>query len=460
MKNAQGIFYLIGTTILLIVINTIFFLFQTSKNEKNHEASIKTYETIETATEFMDNLEDSETNHRGYLLTKDTNYINQYLATEKKVDESYIRLYSLLNDKSLQQRNLNRLNELINLKRVHINKSIKAVSNNNLNARVAERDMNLVKASESQIREVLKNITSTEKASLNESNKVIETLTRRIQIFTVISNWILLIIVISALINIIQSREKIGKLFKEVQNKNNQLENQKVDLQNLSQDLIIQNSELERFAYVTSHDLRSPTVNLIALLQLHEDAKDQADRDNLIKTIREVADNLIFKLDDLIDLLKNKHESFAVEEKLHFMHVFNVVEKNLTADIKKSGANLHYDFSEAPVINYPKSYLESIMQNLLSNALKYRHHDRVPEISIKTMHKDDKLYMQVKDNGLGIDLKKYGKNLFGIYKTFHDVKDSKGVGLYITKAQILAMGGNIQVDSIPNVGSTFTVCFN
>ena len=131
MKNAQGIFYLIGTTILLIVINTIFFLFQTSKNEKNHDASIRTYETIEAATEFIDNLENSETNHRGYLLTKDTSYITQYLSAEKYVDESYIKLYSLLNDKPSQQRNLNRLNELIDLKRVQINKTIKAVRSGN-----------------------------------------------------------------------------------------------------------------------------------------------------------------------------------------------------------------------------------------------------------------------------------------------------------------------------------------
>ena len=457
MKNAQGIFYLIGTTILLIVINTIFFLFQTSKNEKNHDASIRTYETIEAATEFMDNLENSETNHRGYLLTKDTSYITQYLSAEKYVDESYIKLYSLLNDKPSQQRNLNRLNELIDLKRVQINKTIKAVRSGNS---TTEKKVSLVKNTESKIRDVIKNITSTERQSLSAGNKLIEKLTRRIQIFTVISNWILLIIVISALVNIIQNREKIGKLFKEVQYKNKQLEIQKVDLQNLSQDLINQNTELERFAYVASHDLRSPAVNLISLLQLHEDTKEKSDQDALIKTAKEVADNLIVKLDDLIDLLKNKHESFTIEEKLNFMHIFNVVEKNLTADIKKTNAKLHYDFSEVPVITYPKSYLESIMQNLLSNALKYRHPDRVPDITIKTMQKDTKLYLEIKDNGLGIDLKKYGKNIFGIYKTFHDVRDSKGVGLYITKAQVVAMGGNIQVESTPNVGSTFTVCFN
>ena len=246
-------------------------------------------------------------------------------------------------------------------------------------------------------------ITNTEKSHLDASNKDIEKLTRRIQIFTVISNWILLVIVISALINIIRNRDKIDKLFKEVQDKNKQLEVQKGELQKLSLDLIQQNTELERFAYVASHDLRSPGVNLIALLQLYDEAHDITEKESLIKIIKEVADNLIIKLDDLIDLLRNKHESFAINENLNFRQVYTMVEKNLTADIKKAKANLKFDFSEAPTINYPKSYLESIMQNLLSNAIKYRHPDRIPEISIRSFKRGDKIYLEVKDNGICLE---------------------------------------------------------
>lgn len=456
MKNAQSIFYLIGTTILLIVINTIFFLFQTSKNEKNHTDSMATYEIIETATALLENLEDAETQHRGFLLTRDSTHISDYNKAEQQLDENYIKLYSLLNENSAQQRNLNRLNELITLKRSQVNRTLRALKNN----AYEPQQIAAVKRAEAGIRQVVSKITTTEKSHLDASNKDIEKLTRRIQIFTVISNWILLVIVISALINIIRNRDKIDALFKEVQDKNKQLETQKGELQKLSLDLIQQNTELERFAYVASHDLRSPGVNLIALLQLYDEAHEATEKENLIKIIKEVADNLIIKLDDLIDLLRNKHESFAINETLNFRQVYTMVEKNLTADIKKAKANLNFDFSEAPTINYPKSYLESIMQNLLSNAIKYRHPDRLPEISIKSFKRGTKIFLEVKDNGIGIDLKKHGQNIFGIYQTFHNLKDSKGVGLYITKAQIIAMGGNIDVTSKPDIGSTFTVCFN
>ncbi|WP_264527412.1 ATP-binding protein [Flavobacterium sp. N2550] len=70
-----------------------------------------------------------------------------------------------------------------------------------------------------------------------------------------------------------------------------------------------------------------------------------------------------------------------------------------------------------------------------------------------------KTVLEISDNGIGIDLKKYGDKLFGMYKTFHENPDSKGIGLFITKNQIDAMGGYVTVESEPNVGTTFKIYF-
>jgi signal transduction histidine kinase len=421
---------------------------------------MKTYTIIETSSKFLDNLENAGTQHREFILTHDTSYLKSSKQAEKELDENYIKLYSLLSDSLSQQSNLSRLNELMLLKRTYINKASRSAKKTYA-VSLKSQKLTLIKNTESQIRELVSNISNSEKSKLDASNKIIEKLTRRIQIFTVISNWILLIIVVSALINIIQGRDKISKLFKEIGDKNKQLELQKSDLQTISQNLIKQNAELERFAYVASHDLRSPGVNLIALLRLYNEASDEIERQSLIKTVTEVAENLLIKLDDLIEVLKNKEESYVSKEKLSFMQIFDKVEKNLTADIKKSKARLNFDFSLAPIVHYPKSYLESIMQNLLSNAIKYHHPDRAPQVVVKTFIKEEKTCLEVSDNGLGIDLQEHGQDIFGLYKTFHSLKkDSKGLGLYITKAQIIAMGGTIEVSSKPNVGTTFTVCFS
>ena len=76
-----------------------------------------------------------------------------------------------------------------------------------------------------------------------------------------------------------------------------------------------------------------------------------------------------------------------------------------------------------------------------------------------TSIKEGRTQLIVADNGLGIDLKKHGHKLFGLNKVFHRHKDSKGVGLYIVKNQIISLKGTISCLSEVNIGSTFTITF-
>jgi len=108
------------------------------------------------------------------------------------------------------------------------------------------------------------------------------------------------------------------------------------------------------------------------------------------------------------------------------------------------------------------AYLDSILLNLISNAVKYRALDRPAFIRLQAHTKPagEGVVLTVEDNGLGIDLVRYRAKLFGMYKTFHDNEDARGVGLFITKNQVEAMQGTITVDSEVGVGSTFTIQFH
>ncbi|MEO6348820.1 MAG: ATP-binding protein, partial [Aquaticitalea sp.] len=88
---------------------------------------------------------------------------------------------------------------------------------------------------------------------------------------------------------------------------------------------------------------------------------------------------------------------------------------------------------------------------------KYSHPDRTPVISIDSIIKDEKITISVSDNGIGIDLDKYGKDIFGLYKTFHTNKSAEGIGLYITKNQVESLGAEIQVKSKVNEGTTMII---
>ena len=128
-------------------------------------------------------------------------------------------------------------------------------------------------------------------------------------------------------------------------------------------------------------------------------------------------------------------------------------------EILNSNAWIVSDFGASPQLSYYKPYLESIILNLLSNALKYRVPGREPEIRFETVMVNDKPVLKVHDNGLGIDLEKYGDQIFGLRKVFHENKDARGVGLFLTRTQVEAMGGKIKVVSKVGVGSTFIVEF-
>jgi len=105
-----------------------------------------------------------------------------------------------------------------------------------------------------------------------------------------------------------------------------------------------------------------------------------------------------------------------------------------------------------------KGYLQSILHNLITNAIKYRDPEKAPYVKVHAGRKDDQsTWFAVEDNGLGLDLKEYKDKLFGLYTTFHKHEDSSGIGLFVTKNQVLAMNGDIDVESEPGIGSTFKV---
>jgi signal transduction histidine kinase len=161
----------------------------------------------------------------------------------------------------------------------------------------------------------------------------------------------------------------------------------------------------------------------------------------------------------LLNVLHIKRKKDAEKVQLNFLEIFQKEKESLAGQILKSKAEVHFDFNDAPTIAYYRAYLESIAHNLLSNALKYRSPLRDPVISVKTETRTGRTYLHVTDNGLGIDIARYGDQIFGLRKTFHEHPDARGIGLFMTKTQIEALGGRIQVQSVAGEGTTFTVEF-
>ena len=128
--------------------------------------------------------------------------------------------------------------------------------------------------------------------------------------------------------------------------------------------------------------------------------------------------------------------------------------------IEDSKAKISTNFEATDSIVFPSLHLVSILQNMISNALKYAHPDRPPEISLTTELSNEYVTVSISDNGLGMDLKLIEGKLFGLYQRYHTEQEGTGVGLYLVKATLENYGGKIEVDSTLGKGSTFKLHFN
>jgi PAS domain S-box-containing protein len=264
---------------------------------------------------------------------------------------------------------------------------------------------------------------------------------------------------VQLVVNSIRDKQNVIYGFLGIATDISDLHQARTSLEQLANHLQKQNSQLLNFAHITSHNLRSPVSNLNSLLYLYNESNDTADKALLFGKFEIVINHLTNTLNELVESLKIQEDTGKEKELLIFEDIFKKTREMLAGSIVEANGVITYDFASASQIEYPKAYLESIVLNLFSNALKYRSQKRTLLLHFKTEIKDGVISLKAIDNGLGIDLKKHGTKLFGLNKTFHRHAESKGIGLFITKTQVEAMGGSISAESEVDKGTTFTVIF-
>ena len=232
-----------------------------------------------------------------------------------------------------------------------------------------------------------------------------------------------------------------------------------ITLQKTSDIIASQNSRLFNFAHIVSHNLRSHTSNLTLITQLIDDVETVYEKLELLNSIKDVSQSLNTTINHLNEVVTIQTQTNQNKLEVSFSATLDNVKKSIGGIIRENNAQIHVDFSALPTIEYIPAYLESILLNLVTNAIKYKHPDRPPKISITSYILDNNNFLEVTDNGSGIDMKKFGNKLFGMYKTFHYNKDAVGIGLFITKNQIESLNGQIFVDSSLEKGTTFKIQF-
>ena len=218
-----------------------------------------------------------------------------------------------------------------------------------------------------------------------------------------------------------------------------------------------QNDRLKNFVDIITHNLRSHAGNLTTLMDFLKEENPSLSSSDNFELLNTAVVNLTETVDHLTDVIKIKQVDKSKIEALNLWKYVDNAIYNIAAIALNTEATIDNNVDKGLFVMAIPAYLDSIILNFLTNAIKYRSHDRKPKITLTTSVQGDYVVLNVVDNGLGIDLEKYGEKLFQMYRTFHCNEDAVGIGLFITKNHIESIGGKVFVKSEVDVGTEFSI---
>ncbi|MEP1094653.1 MAG: PAS domain-containing sensor histidine kinase [Cyclobacteriaceae bacterium] len=238
----------------------------------------------------------------------------------------------------------------------------------------------------------------------------------------------------------------------------NKLEKQS-ELESLLSVTADQNQRLQNFAHIISHNIRSHSANLSSLVHFMEGNPSEEERAKLFAMLKISTVKLEETIQNLNEIITVNQKLDAPRESRNLKEEVENTLRVLSGEIIQNNVEVCVDVPKNIEINVIPAYLDSILLNIVDNAIKYRSPTVDLKLVIKAKKSRKHVVLKIGDNGIGIDIIKNAKKLFRMYETFTDNKDSRGFGLYITKNQIEAMSGRIEVESELGKGSTFILSF-
>ncbi|MEJ8757264.1 PAS domain-containing sensor histidine kinase [Pontibacter sp. H259] len=229
----------------------------------------------------------------------------------------------------------------------------------------------------------------------------------------------------------------------------------------MNENLVMQNRDLQQFTYIVSHNLRAPVANMMGLTKILPKLDTGGPS---YATALANLDKSALRLDavicDLSKILSIKGPDNAeATETINLQSISTEVIQSLVETTIAVKGTIEMLVDKDIHLQGKRAYIYSILHNLVTNAIKYRSEERPLHILLKAEQTNDGISLQVQDNGLGMDMQAVDQHIFKLYKRFHVHTEGRGLGLYLVKSQVEAMGGTINVESSPGIGTTFRICF-
>lgn len=230
-----------------------------------------------------------------------------------------------------------------------------------------------------------------------------------------------------------------------------------IERQKILADLVRRNNELQDFAQMVSHNLRGPLATILGLTNMFSESTDQAEKEFIINGVGEYAEKLDAVVREMNDLLHAKDDIAEGKATVYLAELLAEIKEKLQEPIANTQAEVICEFDRKNEVTTTRSYLKTIIYNLLSNSLKFRSRHRKLQVHIwlEEVFGTTKIY--IRDNGIGIDLEKYREQLFMLNKKFDQRANARGLGLFLVKVCVEIINGEIDVESTLGEGTTFII---
>lgn len=396
-----------------------------------------------------------ESRQRGFLLTREKGYLENYDELYKSTDRRLNELSALVADDRFQLADLASLRVIIDEKRLELNDTVSLGVSGRFDEalKIVRSDFGQLKMNEA--RTICLQMESEEDRLLSRRLK------RLNQTFYVVVGLVALYILIAAAgLWKLQETSHENLLAKDaLQTAHDELDMRvrirTRELVEKTDELTRTNRELDRFAYVASHDLQEPLRKIMMMADLLEKSKTQdvfMKEDRAVEGIQSAANRMRELIDGILSLSR-----LASPQPLKEPVDMNLTVKDAIANLSSApgAAQVEFLVSPLPVIQGNPTQMYQLVQNLLGNAVKFRRADK-PQVRVATENVNGEPAMTIEDNGIGIE-EKYADRIFEVFERLHpkDAYAGSGIGLAICRKIVESYGGKIWVESRMGEGSTF-----
>ncbi|MBR0557280.1 CHASE3 domain-containing protein [Ciceribacter sp. L1K23] len=466
----------IGTAILVALVLSSLWLVE--RTQGTFDAIIRERDIRRASANLLQTLTDAETGQRGYILTLDESFLEPYNQALEQIRSEWAEVQALVADRPAKADKLAELGQSIETKLSEMEETITLASAGNQAGAVARVQTELGRELMDRIRIILDMFKEQSDANFQAGVEAQTAANEQLRYFTIGGAAAILLVMGGAIIIITQHVQALSKARREVEYLNENLEER---VNERTEDLIRANQEIQRFAYIVTHDLRAPLVNVMGFtaelenslrsLQAYVLADDKAPSEDEVREARLAASE---DLPEAIDFIRSSTKKMD--------GLINAILKisrdgrrplkperiDLKALLEATSASVHHQVSEAggkvdldvrvPNIVTDRFSLEQILGNLFDNAVKYKQADRPLSLTVRVMPDIRTLTrIEVEDNGRGIADEDH-ERIFELFRrSGHQNQAGEGIGLAHVQSLVRNLGGEITVRSQLGKGSTFVL---